>query len=57
METYALPYIKQPARGNSLHDSGSANQSSVTTTGVRWGERGREVVEGGDRSIPMADSC
>ena len=45
METYALPYIKQTARGNSLHDSGSANQSSVTTTRGEGGERG----EGGCR--------
>ena len=25
--------------------------------GVRWGRGGREVLEGGDICIPMADSC
>ena len=25
--------------------------------GVGWGENGREVQEGGDICIPMADSC
>ena len=31
METHTLPYIKQTAKGNLLHDSGNPNLGSVTT--------------------------
>ena len=30
-ETYSLLYVKEPASGNLLYDSGSSNQGSVTT--------------------------
>ena len=30
-ETYTLPYVKQPASGNLLCDSGSSDWGSVTT--------------------------
>ena len=47
-----LPYVKQIANGNLLYDSGRSNQGSITTmTGAR------EVQEGADIRIPMADSC
>ena len=47
MWTYTLPYVKQPASGCLLYDSGNSNQGSVTKErgrkGWRWkgGLRGR----------------
>ena len=35
--TLTLPYVKQITNGNLLHDSGTSNQSSVTTLGGGWG--------------------
>ena len=56
MGTHTLPYVKQTANGNLLYDS-------RTSTGLCdnldvWGgeEGGREVQEGGDIGMPMADS-
>ena len=47
-----LPCVKQIASGDLRYGSGSSNQCSVTT------QRGaREVPEGKDVCIPMADSC
>ena len=40
METYTLPYVKQVASGNLLHDAGSSHWSSATT---EKGGKGREV--------------
>ena len=31
MESYTLPYVKQRASGNLLHNSGNSNWGSVTT--------------------------
>ena len=31
VEAYILPYVKQRANGNWLHDSGNSNRGSVTT--------------------------
>ena len=51
---HVLPYVKQTASGNLLHDSRNSNQVSATT----WkGGMGREIPNGGDRGIPTADSC
>ena len=44
--------VKQIASGNLLYGSGSSNQCSVRTQ-----RGGREVPEGKDVCIPMADSC
>ena len=58
IETYALSYIKQIARGNLLYDAGSSypvlcgNLEGWDGVGV-----GRDIHKGGDVCIPMADSC
>ena len=58
METYTLPYLKQRASGNLLYDVGSSNQGLCDNLeGWDGVESGREVLEGGDIYIPMADSC
>ena len=58
METYTLPYLKQRASGNLLYDVGSSNQGLCDNLeGWAGVESGREVLEGGDICIPMADSC
>ena len=57
-ETYTLPYIKQIAGGKLLYNTGSSVWCTVTTQRGRMGWRsGREVQEGEDTCIPMADSC
>ena len=48
-----LPCVKQIAYGNLLNDSGNSNRGSVSN---QMGGMGREVQEGGDIHIPMADS-
>ena len=48
-----LPYVKQIANGNLLYGSGNSNRGSVSN---QMGGMGREVQEGGDIHIPMADS-
>ena len=45
-----LPSVKQITKGNLLYDSGNSNQGSVEG----W-EGGREVQEGRDICIPMAE--
>ena len=58
-ETYALPYTKQIAFGNLLHDRGSSTWNSVTTwRGAGWDGVGddREVQEGEDICIPVTGS-
>ena len=58
METYTLPYLKQRASGNFLYDVVSSNQALCDNlAGWDGVERGREVLEGEDICIPMADSC
>ena len=52
METNSLSYVKQIGSGNLLYDSGSSNRCFATTS-----RGGREVQEGGDIGIPLADSC
>ena len=52
-----LPYVKQIAIGNLLYGSGNSNRGSASPRGVGWGGGGREVQEGGDVCVPMADSC
>ena len=58
VETYSLPYVNYIAGGNLLSDTGS---SSPVLCGdlQRWDGvgGGREVKEGGDICVPMADSC
>ena len=48
METYTLSYVKQIAKWNFLYDSGSSNQSSVTTQrdGNGWEKGGRFKRQG-----------
>ena len=52
--TYTLPYVKQPASGSVMCDTGTQSQCSVTTWREGWGGR---VQEGEDTYIPVADSC
>ena len=57
-KTYTLPYVKHIASGNLLCDSGSSKPVFCDNLEV-WGGvgGGREIQEGGDICIPMADSC
>ena len=56
--TYTLPYVKQLASGNLLYDTGSPNLVLCDNLeGWDGVVGGREVQEGGDIYIPMADSC
>ena len=58
METYTSPYVKETASGNLLYDAGSSNLVLGDNLEGWDGEGGeREVQEGGDIGIPMADSC
>ena len=56
--TDTLPYVKLIASGNLLYDMGIP-KSVLCDNLEGWdGEGGeREVQEGGDIGIPMADSC
>ena len=57
-ETYALPYVKQPASGNLLPDTRSSNPVLCDNLEGWDGVGGwREVQEGGDMCILTADSC
>ena len=57
IETYTLTYVKWIASGNLLYDTGSSNSVLCDNLeGWDWVGGGREVSEGGDISIPMADS-
>ena len=57
IEIYTLPYAKYIARGKLLYNTGSSTQCFDDLEG--WGGvgSGREVQEGGDICILMADSC
>ena len=58
METYTLPYAKWIASANLLYDTGSSNLVLCDNLeGQDWVGDGREVQEGRDICIPMADSC
>ena len=50
--------MKQIASGNLLYDAGSSNPGLCDNLpGWDGVEAGKEVQEGGDICIPMADSC
>ena len=58
IETYTLPYVKLIASGNLLYYAGSSKL--VLCDSLEGWDRvggGREVQEGGDICILMADSC
>ena len=58
METFTLPYVKYVASGNLLSDTGSS--SPVLCDDLeRWDGvgGGKEIHEGGEKCIYMADSC
>ena len=57
-EMYGESTLCKIANGNLLYGSGNSNSSSVTTL-EGWDVEGdgREVQEGGDICISMADSC
>ena len=58
METYSLPYVKQPASGNLLYDAGSSNLVLCDNLeGWNGVGDGREVQEGEDICTPVADPC
>lgn len=56
METHITKGVRQTASGNLLHNSGNSNQALGQ---LRWGGVGdvREIPEGGDICMPVADSC
>ena len=55
METYIA--ICKIANRNLLYDSVNSNRGSASTRGVVGEGDGREVQQGEDICIPMADSC
>ena len=58
METYTPSSAKHMASGNLLYDSGNSKQGLCNNLeGWDWEGDGRQVQEGGDICIPMADSC
>ena len=58
IETYTLPYVKQIVSGNLLCDPGNPKPILCDNLeGWDGGGGGREVQEGGDICILMADSC
>ena len=58
IERVALKYVKQIASGSFLYDTGSSNPVLYDKLEGQDRVRGeREVQEGGDICIPMADSC
>ena len=56
METY-MTISKWIANGNLLNVPGNSNRDSVPTQRVGCGGKQREVQEGGDKCVPVADSC
>ena len=52
-----LLYVKQIVNGNLLYVLGNSNALCITLEGWDGKRNGREVQEGGDICIPMADSC
>ena len=58
IETYTSPCVKQIASGNLLYDAGSSNLMLWDNLEGQDGEGGgKDVQEGGDIRMPMADSC
>ena len=59
MEKCTLPYVKWIASGNLLYDSGTSRSRLLCDNLEGWDVvgGGREVQEGGDICIPVADSC
>lgn len=57
VETHTQPYVKQPASGSLLYDSGNPKQGSMTIERAGWAGRWEGGSEGGDTCIPMADPC
>ena len=57
VESHTLPHVKQAASGNLLYFSGSSNQCCDTAEGRFGVGSGRDVPEGGDVYVPIADSC
>ena len=58
METYTLPYVKQIASGSLLYKSGKPKPGLCDNLEGWDGVGGeREVQQGGDVCISMADSC
>ena len=56
-EACTLPRVEQTASGNSLYDAASSSLVLCDDLQGRGGVRsGREVREGGDMCVPMADS-
>ena len=55
---FTLSYVKQISNENLLYGSGNSNRGFVINLEGWDGEvHAREVQEGGDICIPMADSC
>ena len=54
METNTLSYVKQITSGNLTYDAGNSNL--VLCDNLRGMGYGREVQEGGDICMPIADS-
>ena len=58
IETYALLFVKERASENLLYDAESSNPVLYDNLEGQDGVGGgKEVQEGGDIQIPMADSC
>ena len=56
METY-ITICKIIANRNLLYGSVNSNRVSVNLEGCDGARNGREAQTGGDKCIPMADSC
>ena len=56
IDIYTLPWVNQGASGNLLHSTGNSARCSVMTYKGGMGVGGREVQEGGDICIHVADS-
>ena len=56
-DTYALPYVKEMTNRNLLYDAGSLNPVLCDDLeGWDWVRSRRQVQEGEDVCVPMADS-
>ena len=49
------PCVKEITRGKLLRGTGNSARFSVMTRGVRWGSAEREVKDGGDVCVHVAD--
>ena len=56
-EKYTLPYVQKMAKGNCCIKQGAQPWYSDNLEGWDRMGGGKEVQEGGDICIPMADSC